>query len=126
MTSTGLAGAAMASLAYPERFTVVSEVAGAPLHEGIKAGNDGALLMYSLYMQATHGKCNMDQPSMWNVTEYAKWRCWSAISHMGKMEAMRRYVKTVEEEKPDIWHEVALSLQAKKREKSGSQDSVEG
>jgi len=91
---------------YPERFELVAKVAGAPDHEGVSSSNDGALLMFALYMQAMEGKCTMEQPSMFSLTEYTKWKCWDAISHLGKMEAMRRYVQTVEEEMPTVWDRV--------------------
>lgn len=89
------------------------QAAGAPLHEGVAASNDGALMLYALYRQATEGNCNMEQvasslyfqfisftvfifrilsiitalqPSMWAVTEYAKYKCWNAIKDMNKMQ----------------------------------------
>jgi len=95
---------------YPQRFEFVSKAAKAPTHEGISMSNDGLLMLYTLYKQATEGDCSTEQPSMWHVTEYAKWKCWSAIKGMGKMEAMHKYVKTVEEEKPDIWESVAKEI----------------
>eukprot|EP00466_Bigelowiella_natans_P020228 jgi/Bigna1/60053/fgenesh1_kg.8_\ len=95
---------------YPQRFEFVSKAAKAPTHEGISMSNDGLLMLYTLYKQATEGDCSMEQPSMWHVTEYAKWKCWSALKGMGKMEAMHKYVKTVEEEKPDIWDSVAEEI----------------
>jgi len=95
---------------YPLRFELVAKAAKAPLHEGIAAGNDGALMLYALYMQATKGDCNMPRPSVWMVSEYAKWKCWTAIRGMGKMEAMHKYVMTCEEEKAEIWDWVAADM----------------
>jgi len=93
-------------LQYPMRFELVAKAAGAPLHEGVAASNDGALMLFALYQQATVGNCNMEQPSMWALTEYAKYTCWNAIRDMDRMQAMHKYVKTVEEERPEIWEDV--------------------
>ena len=56
------------------------------------------LVLYALHQQATVGPCSEPKPWGWNVVESAKWESWSQLGGMSSMEAMRLYVKMVEDE----------------------------
>jgi acyl-CoA-binding protein len=61
-------------------------------------GNETRLLFYALHKQATAGPCKEAKPWSWNVVESAKWQSWSQLADMSSMDAMRLYVKTLDEE----------------------------
>ncbi|KAG6557028.1 hypothetical protein Mapa_000953 [Marchantia paleacea] len=115
-----MAGAS--TLPYPDRFYAAAVYAGfahsSPLalkSSSIKFDDDTALLLYSLYQQATVGPCNIAKPWSWNVVEYAKWTSWNQLAKMPSPEAMRLFVKTLEQEEPD-WYSKAQD------EKNASKD----
>lgn len=49
------------------------------------------LEFYSLYKQATIGKCNTASPWAINYVEKAKWNAWNKLGNMSKNDAMIRY-----------------------------------
>ena len=59
-------------------------------------------MLYALQQQATVGPCKDPKPWGWNVVESAKWQSWHQLGEMSKMEAMRLYVRIVEE--AQVWH----------------------
>ncbi|CAL8471826.1 g11368 [Coccomyxa elongata] len=105
------------TLPYPDRFHAavnffVNSVPGA------KAVPDELrLALFALHQQATVGPCTEAKPWGWNVVESAKWESWNQLGNMSSVEAMRLYVKLIEEEQPDWWalakaHKHRLSLLA--------------
>ena len=60
-------------------------------------------MLYALQQQSEHGKCEAGRPSTWDVVEQTKWQSWNALGTMNRMEAMRLFVKTVDEEVPEWW-----------------------
>ena len=46
----------------------------------------------------TQGPCNEPKPWGWSVVNNAKWQSWKQLGDMSSMEAMRLYVRTLEEE----------------------------
>jgi acyl-CoA-binding protein len=60
--------------------------------------DEARLLFYALHSQATKGPCKDGKPWGWNVVESAKWQSWSQLGNMPQMEAMRLYVRTLDEE----------------------------
>ena len=60
-------------------------------------------MLYALQQQSEHGKCEAGRPSTWDVVEQTKWQSWNALGNMNRMEAMRLFVKTVDEEVPEWW-----------------------
>lgn len=56
------------------------------------------LLFYALHKQATAGPCKEAKPWSWNVVESAKWQSWNQLGAMSGMDAMRLYVKTLDDE----------------------------
>lgn len=68
--------------------------------------NDVALLLYGLYQQATVGPCNVPKPRAWNPVEHSKWTSWNGLGKMASTEAMRLFVKILEEEDPGWYSRV--------------------
>lgn len=60
------------------------------------------LLLYALSSQAAHGACKETQPNSWDVTNRAKWQAWHGLQDMDKTEAMRLFVKTLEEDEVQL------------------------
>nr|AIS76201.1 acyl-coA binding protein [Brassica napus] len=95
--------------AYPERFYAAASYAGFDGSESSaknvssKFSNDTALLLYALYQQATVGPCNTPKPSAWRPVEQSKWQSWQGLGTMPSIEAMRLFVKILEEENPS-WY----------------------
>ncbi|XP_065852766.1 acyl-CoA-binding domain-containing protein 4-like [Euphorbia lathyris] len=102
-------------LAYPERFYAAAAYAGfdgSPNSTNTvssKFQNDAALLLYGLYQQATIGPCNTPKPSTWNAVEQSKWKSWQGLGNMASTEAMRLFVKILEEEDPG-WYSRASNF----------------
>ncbi|OAY82431.1 Acyl-CoA-binding domain-containing protein 4 [Ananas comosus] len=101
---------ASSGLAYPERFHAAATYAGFAGGGGGGAisrfQNDVALLLYGLYQQATVGPCNVPKPRAWNPVENSKWTSWHGLGNMAPAEAMRLFVKILEEEDPGWYSRV--------------------
>ncbi|CAG7882077.1 unnamed protein product, partial [Brassica rapa] len=95
--------------AYPERFYAAASYVGldgsdsSAKRVSSKFSNDTALIFYALYQQATVGPCNTPKPSAWRPVEKSKWKSWQGLGTMPSIEAMRLFVKILEEENPD-WY----------------------
>lgn len=98
------------SLSYPERFYAAAAYAGFAGSKNSppsgKFQNDVALLLYGLYQQATVGQCNVAKPRAWNPVEHSKWTSWNGLGNMASTEAMRLFVKILEEEDPSWYSKV--------------------
>ncbi|KAL1211720.1 Acyl-CoA-binding domain-containing protein 4 [Cardamine amara subsp. amara] len=92
--------------AYPERFYAAASFVGldgsdsSDKQVSSKFTNDTALILYALYQQATVGPCNTSKPSPWRPVEQSKWKSWQGLGTMPSIEAMRLFVKILEEEDP--------------------------
>uniref|UniRef100_A0A1J3JXX6 Acyl-CoA-binding domain-containing protein 4 n=1 Tax=Noccaea caerulescens TaxID=107243 RepID=A0A1J3JXX6_NOCCA len=92
--------------AYPERFYAAASFVGldgsdsSAKNVSSKFSNDTALILYALYQQATVGPCNTPKPSAWRPVEQSKWKSWQGLGTMPSIEAMRLFVKILEEEDP--------------------------
>ena len=95
-------GAAAASqLPYPERYERALQFhAHWPAHAQ-QPRDDTKLILYGLKQQVEHGPCQDPQPSSWNQLETAKWTAWTGLKDMQPVEAMRLFVRTVEED--EVW-----------------------
>ncbi|CAM8925374.1 unnamed protein product [Rhodiola kirilowii] len=97
---------ASSSLSYPDKFYAAAAYAGidgsASPTDGLssKFSNDVALILYALYQQAKIGPCNTPKPRAWNPVEHSKWSSWNELGKMAPTEAMRLFVKILEEEVP--------------------------
>ncbi|CAK9234020.1 unnamed protein product [Sphagnum troendelagicum] len=110
MTNVGMAAA---TLPYPNRFYAGAAYAGFSASspgnvDSLKSSSlglsdDTTLLLYGLYKQATVGPCNVPKPWSWNVIDLAKWTSWNQLGRMDSMEAMRLFIRTLEEEDPSWW-----------------------
>ncbi|KAL8155513.1 acyl-CoA-binding domain-containing protein 4-like isoform X1 [Apium graveolens] len=102
-------------LAYPERFFAAAAYAGfdgSPNSSSSvtsKFSNDVALLLYGLYQQATVGPCKIPKPRSWSPVEQNKWTSWNGLDKMASTEAMRLFVKILEEEDPG-WYSRASNF----------------
>lgn len=76
-----------------ERFNAaVNVIRGLPKNGPYQPSNDMLLTFYSLFKQATRGKCNEGRPAIWNVVSRAKWDAWNRLGDMSKEAAMQMYV----------------------------------
>ncbi|KAK3023477.1 hypothetical protein RJ639_044857 [Escallonia herrerae] len=103
---------ASSGLAYPERFYAAASYVGfdgSPSRAGVvsKFSNESAALLYGLYQQATVGPCNIPKPRGWNPVEQSKWVSWDGLGNMAPTEAMRLFVKILEEEDPGWYSKVS-------------------
>lgn len=114
------------ALPYPDRFYAAAAYAGftesspaiSPTKRPILGlSDDSALLLYALYKQATQGPCKLPKPWSWNVVELAKWTSWKHLGTMDSMEAMRLFIRTLEEVDASWWsksqdqvEEISLSV----------------
>lgn len=57
------------------------------------------MALYALEQQATRGPCTESKPWGWNVIESAKWQGWSQLGDMASVEAMRLFVRLLEDER---------------------------
>ncbi|XVF06048.1 hypothetical protein REPUB_Repub06bG0014700 [Reevesia pubescens] len=108
---------ASSGLAYPERFYSAASYAGfdgSPNSNnkdiGSRFSNDVALILYALYQQATVGPCNVPKPSSWSPVEQGKWKSWQQLGNMVSTEAMRLFVKILEEEEPGWYSRASNSI----------------
>lgn len=103
-------GRVSSGLAYPDRFYAAATYAGfggSPKSVTSKFSNDVALLLYALYQQATVGPCNIPKPRGWSPVEQSKWTSWNGLGNMASIEAMRLFVKILEEEDPGWYSRVS-------------------
>lgn len=76
-----------------ERFNAaVNVIRGLPKNGPYQPSNEMLLTFYSLFKQATEGKCNAGRPALWNVVNRAKWDAWNRLGDMPREVAMQKYV----------------------------------
>ncbi|XP_061338002.1 acyl-CoA-binding domain-containing protein 4 isoform X1 [Gastrolobium bilobum] len=103
-------------LQYPERFYAAASYVGfdgstSPTKSlTSKFPKSTALLLYSLYQQASIGRCNIPEPSSWKIVEHSKWASWNQLGNMSSTEAMRLFVKILEEEDPGWYSRASNSI----------------
>ncbi len=56
------------------------------------------LVLYGLQRQADDGPCTAPKPWGWNVEQSAMHSAWAGLGDMSPMEAMRLFVRTLEEQ----------------------------
>ncbi|XP_022946642.1 acyl-CoA-binding domain-containing protein 4-like isoform X1 [Cucurbita moschata] len=105
---------ASSGLQYPDRFYAAASYAGfdgspKSSSKAIRSrfSDEAALLLYGLYQQATVGRCNVPEPSSWHAMEKSKWKSWNGLGNMAPVEAMRLFVKILEEEEPGWYSRVS-------------------
>ncbi|XVF57493.1 hypothetical protein PTKIN_Ptkin06aG0209600 [Pterospermum kingtungense] len=108
---------ASSGLAYPERFYSAASYAGfdgspnsGDNDVGSRFSNDVALILYALYQQAIVGPCTVPKPSSWSPVEQSKWKSWQQLGNMASTEAMRLFVKILEEEEPGWYSRASNSV----------------
>lgn len=76
-----------------DRFNAaVNVIRGLPKNGPYQPSNDMLLTFYSLFKQATNGKCRERKPAFWDVVKKAKWEAWNRLGEMPKEVAMQKYV----------------------------------
>lgn len=76
-----------------DRFNAaVNVIRGLPKNGPYQPSNDMLLNFYSLFKQATKGKCCERRPAFWDVVSRAKWDAWNRLGDMSKEVAMQKYV----------------------------------
>ncbi|KAE8660219.1 Acyl-CoA-binding domain-containing protein 5 [Hibiscus syriacus] len=123
-TSTGLA--------FPDRFYAAASFAGfdgspnsSSKDIASKFSNEAALILYALYQQATVGPCNVPKPSSWSPVEQGKWKSWQQLGNMASTEAMRLFVKILEEEDPGWYSRASNSVEPVRDVPMNSNSNVE-
>ena len=96
-------------LPYPDRY----EAAASYFNEsgGKTLSDEVRLVLYALRQQSTHGAVSRAAgkvpeavaPSIFSVVDRAKYSAWSSLGDMAPMEAMRLFVRTMEEAVPNWW-----------------------
>lgn len=91
------------TLPYPDRYhAAVKFVAQSP--KGAKILPDETkLILYALNQQASEGPCTQPKPWGWNIVENAKWQSWKQLGDLSSIEAMRLYVRALEDVEPHWW-----------------------
>ncbi|KAL8028892.1 hypothetical protein ABFX02_14G191900 [Erythranthe guttata] len=114
MSAAAAMATAASGLAYPERFYAAATYVGfggspnsAAKGVASKFSNDTALILYALHQQATIGRCNIPKPRGWSPIEQSKWTSWNELGTMASTEAMRLFVKILEEEDPGWYSRVS-------------------
>eukprot|EP00993_Chasmostoma_nieuportense_P003311 NODE_4036_length_852_cov_42.027586_g3879_i0.p1 GENE.NODE_4036_length_852_cov_42.027586_g3879_i0~~NODE_4036_length_852_cov_42.027586_g3879_i0.p1 ORF type:complete len:228 (-),score=54.10 NODE_4036_length_852_cov_42.027586_g3879_i0:160-843(-) len=97
---------------FPDKFHLASRYMDHhhPLETDETIDTSHRLALYSLYQQATVGPINTKCPSLWYVTERAKWDAWNSLGKMSQLEAMVFYVQLVEKEVDADWLSKATEL----------------
>lgn len=86
------------TLPYPDKFEQAAKYFNQYASVNPSLSTDAKLLLYGLAQQAVNGPCTQQKPWAWNAIEVAKWQAWNHLKDMDKMEAMRLFVKTLEED----------------------------
>ena len=93
----------MAAMPYPDKFHAAVRAAKV-LADGAAFSDETKLLLYALDAQARNGPCPPGG-SRWQMSaeERAKHETWTNLGKMDAFEAMRLYVKLLDEEVPGWW-----------------------
>tara|TARA_Y100000389_G_scaffold91703_1_gene88305 strand:- start:1255 stop:1515 length:261 start_codon:yes stop_codon:yes gene_type:complete len=59
----------------------------------ILISNEDKLELYKYYKQYTIGDCNIERPSIYQITDNHKWNAWNNIKNMDKNTAMNNYIR---------------------------------
>jgi len=78
-------------------------VCGSPA-ENTGLDDEVRLVLYGLQRQADDGPCTQAKPWGWNVEESHKHAAWAGLGKLAPMEAMRLFVRTLEEEQVLYWN----------------------
>ncbi|KAI6225278.1 Acyl CoA binding protein [Aphelenchoides fujianensis] len=75
----------------------VEMVQNMPQDGDVAISNTDKLEFYSLFKQATLGRCNTPRPAIWNVVDRYKWDAWSGLGSMETSAARENYVHKFKE-----------------------------
>lgn len=86
------------TLPYPDKFEQAARFFNQYASVNPAMTTETKLLLFGLAQQAVNGNSDQPKPWAWNTIEVAKWQAWNHLKDMDKMEAMRLFVKTLEED----------------------------
>ncbi|GIL58353.1 hypothetical protein Vafri_13410 [Volvox africanus] len=89
--------------AYPDKFHAAAKFWKLQPTGAKTLSQENQLLLYALNQQATVGPNTTTRPWGWNVVESTKWQGWKELGQMTTIEAMRLFVRTIDDEQPDWW-----------------------
>ncbi len=58
----------------------------------VNVSNDDKLFMYGLYKLLTVGKCNISEPSKFNIVAHSKYQAWKTCDNIDKKVAIKAYI----------------------------------
>ncbi|KAF5836080.1 hypothetical protein DUNSADRAFT_6500 [Dunaliella salina] len=99
-------------LPFPDRFHAAQKFVKLQPPGAKELSQEIQLALFSLSKQIDEGPCNVPKPWSWNAVESTKWMAWNQLGKMSAVEAMRLYVRTLDEEQPD-WYALLLAEEAK-------------
>ena len=89
----------MAAMPYPDKFHAAVRAAKVSAHNA-RFSDETKLLLYALDSQARHGVCPVQSKWQMSAEDRAKYETWQNLGKMDAFEAMRLYVKLLDEEVP--------------------------
>uniref|UniRef100_A0A7S3QKW4 ACB domain-containing protein n=1 Tax=Dunaliella tertiolecta TaxID=3047 RepID=A0A7S3QKW4_DUNTE len=99
-------------LPFPDRYHAAHKFVKLQPQGAKELSQETQLALFSLSKQITEGPCNVPKPWSWNAVESTKWMAWNQLGNMSAVEAMRLYVRTLDEEQSD-WYALLLAEEAK-------------
>ena len=94
----------MAAMPYPDKFHAAVRAAKVSAHNA-RFSDETKLLLYALDSQARHGVCPVQSKWQMGAEDRAKYETWQNLGKMDAFEAMRLYVKLLDEEVPGWWRQ---------------------
>ncbi|KAF0717686.1 Aste57867_2156 [Aphanomyces stellatus] len=91
------------SLVFPLATEALMDPAFREIHQLKWDEEDHTIWEYGLRMQALHGDCNVDTPSLMDVDARAKFDAWAALQNCSHLLALHRYAKLYLSLFPE-WH----------------------
>ena len=94
----------MAAMPYPDKFHAAVRAAKVSAHNA-RFSDETKLLLYALDSQARNGACPVQSKWQMSAEDRAKYETWQNLGKMDAFEAMRLYVKLLDEEVPGWWRQ---------------------
>ena len=94
----------MAAMPYPDKFHAAVRAAKVSAHNA-RFSDETKLLLYALDSQARNGACPVQSKWQMGAEDRAKYETWQNLGKMDAFEAMRLYVKLLDEEVPGWWRQ---------------------
>jgi len=69
--------------------------------KGVNPDNNTKLKFYAAFKQSQQGPNNTKEPSRLKIIERAKWQAWKDLGKISKDDAMRAYIKALDQSVPN-------------------------